>query len=71
MHRSKRKYRSVSLHRYTYGLLQRVGDHMTGGKILEMKPKSIPEIITILAETYQINNIILPKEWEKEWRNEV
>jgi len=52
MHRSKRKYRSVSLHRYTYGLLQRVGEHMTGGKILEMKPKSIPEIITILAETY-------------------
>tara|TARA_X000001388_G_C2146883_1_gene90903 strand:- start:349 stop:483 length:135 start_codon:yes stop_codon:yes gene_type:complete len=44
---------------------------MTGGKILEMKPKSIPEIITILAETYQINNIVLPREWEKEWRNEV
>jgi|TARA_R100000742_G_C4278410_1_gene101170 hypothetical protein len=71
MHRSKRKYRSVSLHRYTHGLLQRVGEHMTGGKILDMKAKSIPEVITILAESYHINNIVIPNNMEKEWRNEI
>jgi len=71
MHRSKRKYRSVSLHRYTHGLLQRIGEHMTGGKILDMKAKSIPEVITILAESYHINNIVIPNNMEKEWRNEI
>jgi len=62
-----RKYKSVSLNRYVYALLHQVGDDMTRG----MEPKSIPEIITILAETYQLNNIILPKEWEKEINNEI
>ena len=71
MHRSKRKYRSVSLHRYTHGLLQRIGEHMIGGKILDMKAKSIPEVITILAESYHINNIVIPNNMEKEWRNEI
>ena len=62
-----RKYKSVSLNRYVYALLHQVGEDMTRG----MKPKSIPEIITILAETYQLNNIILPKQWEKEINNEI
>ena len=75
MHRSKRKYRSVSLHRYTHGLLHTVGEHMRGGKKIsekfDMKPYSIPKVITILAETYNINNIIIPNNMEKEWRNEI
>ena len=44
---------------------------MTGGKILDMKAKSIPEVITILAESYHINNIVIHKNMEKEWRNEI
>ena len=65
------KYKSVSLDIYTHGLLQRVGEHMTGGKILDTKAKSIPEVITILAETYNLNNILIPNNMEKEWRNEI
>ena len=65
------KYKSVSLDIYTHGLLQRIGEHMTGGKILDMKAKSIPEVITILAESYHINNIVIPNNMEKEWRNEI
>ena len=65
------KYKSVSLDIYTHGLLQRVGKHMTGGKILDTKAKSIPEVITILAESYHINNIVIPKQWEKEMKNEI
>ena len=71
MHRSKRKYRSVSLHRYTYGLLNQIGDFMRGPNKFGMKPYSIPKVITILAETYHLHNITIPKQWEKEWRNEV
>ena len=65
------KYKSVSLDISTHGLLQRVGKHMTGEKILDTKAKSIPEVITILAETYNLNNILIPNNMEKEWRNEI
>ena len=65
------KYKSVSLDIYTHGLLQKVGKHMTGVKILDTKAKSIPEVITILAETYNLNNILIPNNMEKEWRNEI
>jgi hypothetical protein len=44
---------------------------MRGPDRFGLKPYSIPKIITILAESYHINNIVIPKQWEKEMKNEI
>jgi hypothetical protein len=65
------KYKSISLDRYVYSLLHQIGNHMRGPDRFGLKPYSIPKIITILAESYHINNIVIPKQWEKEMKNEI
>tara|TARA_Y100000031_G_scaffold129864_1_gene149188 strand:- start:33 stop:233 length:201 start_codon:yes stop_codon:yes gene_type:complete len=65
------EYKSVSLNKYVYGLLHKVGAHMREPWKAESKPYSIPIIITILAENYQTDNIIIPKQFEKEVKNEI
>ena len=65
------EYKSVSLNKYVYGLLHKVGAHMREPWKAESKPYSIPIIITILAENYQTDNIIIPKQFEKEAKNEI
>ena len=65
------EYKSVSLNKYIYDLLHKVGAHMREPWKTGAKPYSIPTIITILAEQYQIHNIIIPKQFEKEAKNEV